>query len=195
MAGIRITDKAMVDELIKKGLIKGDQISVAQQSIQGGGQKVQSSGVKLPPASVTGLIPTAPADILYQAVVRRFGRFYEGGLAVYELEFPFDSRKLRADIAMPEYRLVLELDGWASHGKTLNGFKRDRAKSLTFERRGWSVVRFSNEQIRSDLPDVLLAVEQILGYRQRDKSLRDFVKPTGFDRSVFVVDSAGNEAS
>lgn len=177
-----------MNKLIKNGLIKGEQIQVAQQSIQACENKKPSPATKLPAAAVMGLTPTSPADVLYQTVVRRFGRFYEGGLAVYELEFPFEGRKYRADIALPEYRCVLELDGWVSHGKTLDGFKKDRAKSLAFERRGWSVVRFSNEQIRSDLPDVVLAIEQILSFRQRDKTLRRYVKPLGFNRSIFVVE-------
>lgn len=136
-----------------------------------------------------GLTPKLPADLLYQAVCRRFGRFYDGGHAVYELEFGFAERHFRADIALPEFRLVLEMDGWESHGRTLAGFKKDREKSLVFERRGWSVVRFSNEQVRTNLPDVIAAVEEIISFRVKDPLKRNYVQRVSFDRSKYTANS------
>lgn len=182
MAGIRITDKVTLERLIAKGMVKGDRSSVmaALAPAQKRKQKRTDSALLCP------LTPTEPAHILYQAVVRRFGRLYDGGQAVFELECHFDKR-YRLDIAMPIYRVGIELDGWQYHGKTLSGFQRDREKSLSFERRGWRVIRFSTAQVKNELVDVITAIEEILSFCQADLAMAKQVRQTGFDKSVLEL--------
>lgn len=91
--------------------------------------------------------PIEPADILYQAMVRRWGRYYSGGEVVWEL-MPFSDSNYRLDASLVHYRVGVELDGWQFHGRTLSGFQRDREKQLLFCRRGWLLFRISNAQVR-----------------------------------------------
>jgi hypothetical protein len=52
--------------------------------------------------------PVNPADILYQAMVRRWGRYYNGGEAVWEL-VPFSDSGYRLDASLPRYRIGCEV--------------------------------------------------------------------------------------
>lgn len=180
---LRISSKAELIALVAKGMLPKEAVVNYQKSL--GTSKATRMGCSTGAGVLCPLVPVQPADILYQAICRRFGRFYEGGLAVYELEFTFEQRKFRADIGLPEFKLIVELDGWQYHGKTLSGFKRDREKSLVFERRGWSVIRFSNEQIRTNIQDVLLALQEVMSHRVRQPELRSRIALISFSRSRY----------
>lgn len=178
MSGLRITDAKEISRLISKGLIKDhtttEKYLKATKKIQ-----KQDVGFCLIP-------PKEPAHVLYQAIVGEFGRLYDGGDAVFELSFPHFKRKYRADTALPAYRVVIELDGWQYHGRTLSGFQRDREKSLEFERRGWRVIRFSNKQVKHELIDVIAAIRDVVSHCDYRPELKAKVKPVAFDRSVFL---------
>lgn len=128
------------------------------------------------------LPPTEPADRLYQALAKRWGRFYSGGEVVWELQ-PFQDSGYRLDASMPNFRVGLELDGWQYHGKTLSGFKKDRKKQLLFCRRGWILFRISNEQVREELGDVIAAVEEAITHQTR-REVTLFQLPKGWSRIV-----------
>jgi len=135
-----------------------------------------------PDPSCCTIPPVQPADQLYQALVRRWGRFYSGGEVVWELQ-PFDDSGVRLDAALVNHRIGLEMDGWQFHGKTLSGFKKDRKKQLLFCRRGWLLFRISNEQVREELDDVVSAVEEAMTYQvRREVTLRQL--PKGWSRIV-----------
>ena len=126
--------------------------------------------------------PVMPADILYQAMVRRWGRYDTGGEVVWELE-PFAGSRYRSDIALPRYSVSVEMDGWEYHGKYLDGFKKDRAKMLLFCRNGWIPFHISNEQVKTELDDVLGAIEECLA-RQVRREVRLQRLPKGWSRII-----------
>lgn len=124
--------------------------------------------------------PVMPADILYQALVRRWGRFATGGEVVWELE-PFPGSRYRLDAALPRFQCGVEMDGWQYHGKTLEGFQKSRAKQLFFSRRGWLFFQVSNDQVKNELDDVIEAIAEGLSYQvRREVSLRRL--PGGWSR-------------
>lgn len=182
---VRITNLATLDALVAKGMIPQGKVEQCKQSLAKTSKLSKSAAKQSGSDRICSLVPLLPADILYQAICQRFGRFYEGGLAVYELEFSFANRKFRADVGLPEYKLIVELDGWEYHGKYLDGFKKDREKSLIFERRGWSVIRFSGEQVRTGIHDALDALQEVMSFKVRQPQLRQYVKPVLFDKSQY----------
>jgi hypothetical protein len=123
-----------------------------------------------------------PADILYQAMVRRWGRFHNGGEVVWELQ-PFTGSGYRLDAAVPRRLIGVELDGWQFHGRTLDGFKKDRQKQLEFCRRGWLLFRVSNEQVRNDLDNVLDAIGEAIERQVRRETVL-MTLPKGWSRIV-----------
>lgn len=87
-----------------------------------------------------------PHDILWDAVRLRWPQ-----LAIREYEGAVPGRKYRIDIAFPEHRLALEVDGWAHHGRFLKDFIRDRERQNLLCVHGWRVLRFSAGAIRKQL--------------------------------------------
>lgn len=183
---VRITDPKDIKRLLAKGMLSESQAELSLKGLkaQKGNQRKSSAGAIQ--SLVSALVPENPADILYQSLVRRYGRYYEGGLVVYELEFSFDGRRWRMDVAIPIFKLVLELDGWVDHGRRLSGFKRDREKLLCFERRGWRVVHFSSSQVKFGLEDTLKAIEDIISHCSRQDVVQFDIVKTGFNRSKYV---------
>lgn len=174
--GLRITNKAELNRLINRGFVSKDNADKAKKAL--------STTSKRDNASMLGICtmpPASPTDRLYHVLVGVYGRYHNGGELVYELVCPF-TRKWRLDMAFPRYKLGIEGDGWEWHGKHKEAFKRDRQKSLDFERRGWRVIRFSAHQINTDLEDCLAAVNDII----RFCSMSDNVSITqqSFDRSL-----------
>ena len=56
---------------------------------------------------------------------------------------------MEVDFCWPAARLVVEADGWGVHG-THEAFKRDRRRSALLSMRGWTVTRFSDDDILRD---------------------------------------------
>jgi very-short-patch-repair endonuclease len=60
-----------------------------------------------------------------------------------------DRPPIRADFVWSEQRLIVETDGWGSHG-TRHGFERDRRRDQRARRAGWEPVRFTRRQVLRD---------------------------------------------
>lgn len=101
------------------------------------------------------LPPALPQVILFRALVPHFGLYSNKGDLVYELKDVIPGRKFEVDIALPRYKVAIEMDGWESHGKYLAGFKRDREKWLLFATEGWLVLPISREQIIDELENTI----------------------------------------
>ena len=102
-----------------------------------------------------------------------------------ELAFNPLGRRWRLDMAIPSLKLGIELDGWKSHGLYRDSFLRDREKSLWFERRGWRVIRFSANQIREEIEDVMLAVSEIMAFCNDNDDPNWHITQVDFDRSEY----------
>lgn len=158
----RLTDKKEIERLIKKGMLRGANKSTAKSYIASSSKKQNKRAAEL---NYSPLPPTLPVDILYNKLAARFGLWSQGGQLVRELTAPFTKRRFALDMALPAYKLGVEMDGWAFHGRFLNDFKRDREKQLLFARFGWILIRVSNDQIRNNLDNVITSIEECVSYR------------------------------
>ncbi|TQM44235.1 DUF559 domain-containing protein [Pseudonocardia cypriaca] len=64
----------------------------------------------------------------------------ESGLTGWERGLPFEHRRI--DIAFPEAKLAIEVDGWAWH-TDVDRFRADRRKGNALVRAGWQLLRFT----------------------------------------------------
>lgn len=66
------------------------------------------------------------------------------------------------DFLWPDDRLIVEVDGWETHG-TKSAFEADRARDAWLTARRYRVVRFTWRQVRYEGPDVARAMRELLG--------------------------------
>jgi very-short-patch-repair endonuclease len=65
------------------------------------------------------------------------------------------------DMVWPEHRLIVEVDGWKWHrGK--RAFGNDRRRDRKLIRAGWTVVRFTDDQVDSDPHGVAAELSELL---------------------------------
>lgn len=74
-----------------------------------------------------------------------------GGLRGYPSHY-------KLDIANPEQRIAIEVDGHSRHSKKVQA--KDLKKTRLLESQGWTVLRFWNEEILRDLPSVLSRIRR-----------------------------------
>lgn len=92
------------------------------------------------------------ADITRSELEDRFLAFLDGaGLARPRLNMLVDAagRHLEVDFAWPSQRLIVELDGHATHA-TARGYEGDRARDRTLAAAGWRVVRVTWRALHED---------------------------------------------
>lgn len=91
-----------------------------------------------------------PGDSALEARVARW--MTVSGLPAPVRQHPVlvDDRRYRIDLAYPEPRIAIELDGWADHG-TRGAFDRDRQRGNDLELAGWTVLRFTSRSARKDV--------------------------------------------
>ena len=65
-----------------------------------------------------------------------------------------------ADFLCIEKKLVIEVDG--GYHNTLEQQQDDAARSLEIEKMGYSVIRFTNEDVESHLQQVMSKIKEIL---------------------------------
>lgn len=73
-------------------------------------------------------------------------------------------RKFRLDMAFPEHKLAIEVDGWQYHGKYKDSFKRDRIKQNLLTKHGWRVLRFFYQEIMCEVEreNIIKTIESTL---------------------------------
>ncbi len=76
----------------------------------------------------------------------------------------------RYDFVWPAQRLVVETDGWQAHG-TWSAFQADRSSANALQLQGWTVLRFTWEDITRRPRDVAAAVGRALGLRDLDRAV------------------------
>lgn len=91
-----------------------------------------------------------PQDVLFRALARRLG--YEAVRS--EVEGLIPGRRYRADIYLPESRVVVEFDGFQYH-RSKQAFQKDRERQNLFVQHGYRVLRFFNRQVHTDLDRVV----------------------------------------
>lgn len=79
-------------------------------------------------------------------------------LAEAEYKNAVPGRKFRLDIAIPSVKLAIEVDGWAYHGKFKEDFTKDRIRQNLLVINGWRILRFTANQVRTEMP---MCIEQI----------------------------------
>lgn len=116
-------------------------------------------------------LPPAPGRLRCREVVSRvdaasgsvlesLGRvlFDEAGLRPFETQHPIVTAAgdmVRADVAWPQARLVVELDGFAFHADRAT-YRSDRRRTNALVLSGWRVLRFSWEDVVGR-PEVVVA--------------------------------------
>ena len=65
-------------------------------------------------------------------------------------------RTFRIDLAYPDRKLGIELDGWEFH-RTRTAFDEDRARANLLLARGWSIVRFTSRSTDDEIVAVVRA--------------------------------------
>lgn len=84
-----------------------------------------------------------PHDILWAELAD-----IEGIVREYQGAVP--GRRFRLDIALPDIKLAVEVDGWQYHGKFKDAHAKDRERQNLLVLEGWQVLRFSAGQIYSE---------------------------------------------
>jgi hypothetical protein len=67
------------------------------------------------------------------------------------------------DATWPEHRLIVECDGFATHG-TRTAFERDRARDRELVAAGWRVIRLTWRQLADDPDTIARQLKTLLGY-------------------------------
>jgi very-short-patch-repair endonuclease len=70
-----------------------------------------------------------------------------------------------ADFAWPQHRLIVETDGWATHGYRA-AFERDRGKDAYLAARGWTVIRITWDQLTRAPMKVAATLAAALAHRE-----------------------------
>jgi very-short-patch-repair endonuclease len=96
----------------------------------------------------------AAADRADSAAERIFVNLLRAaGITGWQLGLPFQGWKI--DIAFPEARIAIEIDGWAWH-TDVQRFRTDRRKGNALVRAGWTVLRFTWHDL-TNRPDYVIS--------------------------------------
>jgi very-short-patch-repair endonuclease len=102
-----------------------------------------------------------PQKILLKSIVEKFKNI------VIEVDFKkaVPGRRFEIDIALMDYQIAIEVDGFRSHGISKVGWLRDRKKDRLLQLNGWVVLRFSAGEVFKDLENVILEIERFVSKR------------------------------
>jgi very-short-patch-repair endonuclease len=70
-----------------------------------------------------------------------------------------------ADFIWPELRLIVEVDGYQSHG-TRYAFERDRRRDQAHKNAGYDVIRFTWRQLNEEPLRVIAVIAMAIGAAQ-----------------------------
>lgn len=97
-----------------------------------------------------------PQEVLWAAVKQRWPH------AVEEYPAGVPGRRFRIDIAFPEARLAIEVDGYQHHGRFLEAHRSDRQRQNAMTLVGWRILRFTAGEARDPHGSCLAVIEEAL---------------------------------
>lgn len=110
--------------------------------------------------------------LLYNLLYPFYGDYFKKGELVRELQ-GLKERDFRIDVAIPRYKVGIEIDGITGHAMlpdgSLNkeGFRRDRTKTMLYVADGWIIIPCMKKHVTHE-PDLILnAVEAAVKSRKR----------------------------
>jgi predicted transcriptional regulator of viral defense system len=103
---------------------------------------------------------------------RFFGLCRDAGIPKPEVNawIALEGGAVKADFLWRPERLVVETDGWASHG-TRQAFESDRRRDRRLQLAGWEVVRFTWRDILTDPAEVATTLVRLLSRRRAQARL------------------------
>ncbi|MEU8221654.1 hypothetical protein [Kribbella sp. NPDC048915] len=131
---------AIADSALRKGLVTGDELLAAAVALRGPGR---ARAIKV----VEAADPRAASAL--ESVLR--GRVLDAGWRGFVPQFVIadDEFYARVDLALPELRLALEADSFAYHASR-EALRRDCRRYVNLAMRGWTLLRFSWEDVVLD---------------------------------------------
>ena len=120
-----------------------------------------------------------PTDNEFEERFRELVR--RAGLPQPRAQYPFASYKL--DFAWPEYRVAVETDGWATHGRR-QGFEDDRARDAELMAKGWRVLRVTYRRLKRQPMLVAAQLAAVLAHG-RPAAVAQAAAPSASNSSVY----------
>ncbi|RZT84954.1 very-short-patch-repair endonuclease [Pseudonocardia sediminis] len=107
-----------------------------------------------------GMLLVAAADRADSAIERRLADLLRrAGITGFVLGHPFGDRQI--DLAFPDARLAVEVDGWAWHTDTAR-FRADRRKGNDLMAAGWVLLRFTWHDVMDEPAETVSRVRDAL---------------------------------
>lgn len=82
-------------------------------------------------------------------------------------------RRFEADIVIERLKLVIEIDGWAFHGRFKKDFIRDRQKDRLLLINGYRTIRVTAGEILKQPGMVMKTINQVVSVIEKEWSKRD----------------------
>ncbi|MGH9281876.1 MAG: DUF559 domain-containing protein [Acidimicrobiales bacterium] len=140
-------DEAAVEEALDRSIAAGLLSPAAVESELGRRSRQGRRGVQLLRACLEHRLDrggTTRTSVLESAMNRLIVRF---GLPAPERQHPLDGGRYFLDYAWPAARVVVEVDGYRDHS-SLAAFRSDRARQNALVLGGWTVLRFTWDEVR-----------------------------------------------
>lgn len=139
---------AFLDRVLQRGLPFPDLLAAHDRNI---------GAVGMPRARLLLVEAADRADS--RAERRLIGHLRKAGIAGYVCGMPFGPWFV--DLAFPDARLAVEIDGWAFHSDP-ERFRNDRRKQNALVTAGWTVLRFTWRDIRDTPAEVVARIRHAL---------------------------------
>jgi very-short-patch-repair endonuclease len=153
---------AVADSALRQRILDLDDLFAAAKRLRGPHSRRIQEVVGLADGRAESVLESALRAILIEAGIDGF----EPQHAVRDRDF-----SARLDLGHPELRIGLEADGFEHHG-TRQALVKDCRRHVNFSLRGWTVLRFSWEDIMYDEEWVVDAVSRATGRAPLTKHLR-----------------------
>ena len=86
-------------------------------------------------------------------------KFLKGNRLEYKFRRQFSIGKFVADFCCVPLKLAIEIDGWTHDSEKIK--VKDEMKTQIFEKNGYKVIRFTNEQIYGDIELILNEIKKV----------------------------------
>jgi very-short-patch-repair endonuclease len=149
-----LSARNLLDRAVQQGWIDARRLEAAlvDQPSRTGNRQLRRLIVAIEPGA------DAESERVLHRLLRQAG--LTGWVAQYRVRLP--SGLAFVDVAFPEHRLAIEVDGRRYHDANSDAFERDRSRQNELHACGWRVLRFTWAAMRDDPAGVIRRVRELL---------------------------------